>query len=41
MNSTIIKPKNEILKKYVQYFLFFNKADHNALNYTTFPNKNL
>lgn len=20
---------------------FFNKADHNALNYNTFPNKNL
>ncbi|MDN3691402.1 helix-turn-helix transcriptional regulator [Chryseobacterium tructae] len=41
MNSVIIKPKNEILKKYIQYFLFFKKTDHQLLSYTTFPNTNL
>lgn len=41
MNSVIIKPKNKILEKYVQYFLFFRKADPHFLNYTTFPNNNL
>lgn len=41
MKSIIIKPKNELLKKYVQYFLFFEKIDSTILNYTTFPNKNL
>lgn len=41
MNSVIIKPKNEILKKYVQYFLFFEKANLDFLTYTTFPNSNL
>ncbi len=41
MHSVIIRPKNEILQQYVQYFLFFNKADHDILNYTTFPNNNL
>ena len=41
MKSIIIKPKSKILKKYVQYFLFFKKTDSTILNYTTFPNKNL
>lgn len=41
MKSVIIKPKNELLKKYVQYFLFFKKSDNQSLNYTTFPNNNL
>ncbi|MFC4687542.1 helix-turn-helix domain-containing protein [Epilithonimonas pallida] len=41
MNSVIIKPKNEILKNYVQYFLFFEKTNHDFLTYTTFPNSNL
>jgi len=41
MNSVIIKPKNETLKNYVQYFLFFEKANHDFLTYTTFPNSNL
>lgn len=41
MNSVIIKPKNEILKNYVQYFLFFEKKNHDFLTYTTFPNSNL
>ncbi|MBG6063636.1 AraC-like DNA-binding protein [Flavobacterium sp. CG_9.1] len=41
MKSIIIKPKNELLKKYVQYFLFFKKTDSTILNYTTFPNNNL
>jgi len=41
MKSVIIKPKNKILEKYVQYFLFFRKADNHFLNYTTFPNSNL
>lgn len=41
MKSVIIKPKTEILNKYVQYFLFFKKTDSNFLRYTTFPNNNL
>lgn len=41
MKSVIIKPKNEILEKYIQYFLFFSKTDGHFLNYTTFPNSNL
>lgn len=41
MESVIIKPKNEILKKYVQYFLYFKKTDFNRLSYSTFPNNNL
>ncbi|MCZ4243582.1 helix-turn-helix domain-containing protein [Pedobacter punctiformis] len=41
MKSVIIKPQNEILKKYVQYFLFFEKTDNRILNYTTFPNNNI
>lgn len=41
MKSIIIKPKNELLKKYIQYFLFFKKTDSTSLNYTTFPNNNL
>ncbi|WP_410221346.1 helix-turn-helix domain-containing protein [Pedobacter sp.] len=41
MKSVIIKPKNEILKKYIQYFLFFKKTDNHILHYTTFPNNNL
>lgn len=41
MQSVIISPKNEILKRYVQYFLFFKKDDRYSLNYTTFPNSNL
>lgn len=41
MKSVIIKPRNEILRKYVQYFLFFGKTDSTLLNYVTFPNNNL
>lgn len=41
MRSVIIKPKHEILKEYVQYFIFFKKTDNQLLNYTTFPNNNL
>ncbi len=41
MKSIIIKPKNSVLQKYVQYFLFFRKSDNCCLNYTTFPNNNL
>lgn len=41
MKSVIIKPRNEILKKYVQYFLFFEKTEGTLLNYVTFPNNNL
>lgn len=41
METIIIKPINEILKKYVQYFLFLRKSDSNLINYTTFPNSNL
>jgi len=41
MESTIIKPRNEFLKKYVQYFLFFKKSDPGTVSYSTFPNNNL
>ena len=41
MNLVILKPQIEILKQYVQYFLFFKKTDNTFLNYTTFPNNNL
>lgn len=41
MKSVIIKPQNEILRQYVEYFLFFRKTDNDFLNYTTFPNNNL
>lgn len=41
MNTVIIKPKNQMLKKYVQFFMFFKKDNTNILNYTTFPNSNL
>lgn len=41
MKSVIIKPKNKILKKHIQYFLFFKKTDNDFLDYTTFPNNNL
>jgi AraC-like DNA-binding protein len=41
MESVIIKPKNEILKKYIQYFLYFKKTDFNFFSYATFPNNNL
>lgn len=41
MDSIIIKPRNELLKKYVQYFLFFRKSDSGLLSYSTFPNNNL
>lgn len=41
MKSVIIKPKNEFLKQYIQYFLFFKKCENSLLNYTTFPNTNL
>lgn len=41
MKSVIIYPKHELLKKYVQYFLFFKKEDSSSFHYTTFPNTNL
>lgn len=41
MKTVIIKPKHELLKKHIQYFLFFKKTDQSFLNYTTFPNNNL
>lgn len=41
MKSIIIKPKNELLKRHVQYFLFFKKSGNEPLHYTTFPNNNL
>lgn len=41
MKVILIKPKNENLKKYIQYFLFFKKEDNQIINYTTFPNTNL
>lgn len=41
MNINIIKPKNSVLKNYVQYFLFFENGSKNNVTYTTFPNNNL
>lgn len=41
METLIVKPVNEILKKYVEYFLFLRKSDSCLINYTTFPNSNL
>lgn len=41
MKTCLIKPKNNLLKKYVQYFLFFQKEDSSKIEYTTFPNTNL
>jgi len=41
METIILRPENELLKKYVEYFLFLKKSDHNLINYTTFPNSNL
>jgi len=41
MKSVIIRPQSELLKKHVQYFLFFKKTDGTPLKYTTFPNNNL
>ena len=41
MNSLVIKPRNKLLKKYIQYFLFFNKECNDLITYTTFPNNNL
>lgn len=41
MESVIIKPQNEILRQYVEYFLFFRKTNDDFLTYTTFPNNNL
>lgn len=41
MKSVIIKPRNEVLKRHIQYFLFFHKNNDHFLTYTTFPNNNL
>lgn len=41
MQSVIIQPQNQLLKKYVQYFLFFRKSSVETVHYTTFPNNNL
>jgi len=41
METVIIKPLSESLKRYVQYFLFLRKSDSSQVNYTTFPNSNL
>jgi len=30
-----------MLKKYIEYFLYFKKSDFNCLSYSTFPNTNL
>lgn len=41
METKIVKPRHELLKKYVEYFLFLDKSDTQLVNYTTFPNSNL
>ena len=41
METIILRPENELLNKYVEYFLFLRKSDNNLINYTTFPNSNL
>lgn len=41
MNTSIIVPSHPLLKKYVQYFLFFKRDLKEATSYITFPNNNL
>ncbi|RZJ27603.1 MAG: AraC family transcriptional regulator [Chryseobacterium sp.] len=41
METEILKPRNEILRNYVEYFLFLRKPDNKLLNYSTFPNANI
>ncbi|RZM21773.1 MAG: AraC family transcriptional regulator [Pedobacter sp.] len=41
METKILKPQHELLKTYIEYFLFLDKRDNNLVNYTTFPNNNL
>ncbi|RZK38740.1 MAG: AraC family transcriptional regulator [Pedobacter sp.] len=41
METKILKPQHELLKRYIEYFLFLDKHDNNLVNYTTFPNNNL
>lgn len=41
MNTSIIVPSHPLLKKYIQYFLFFKRELKEATSYVTFPNNNL
>ncbi|MEE1947136.1 helix-turn-helix transcriptional regulator [Pedobacter sp. KR3-3] len=41
MNTHIIAPKHPLLKKHIQYFLFFKQDAKVASSYVTFPNNNL
>jgi len=41
MESLVIKPQNAVLKKYIDYFLFFKKTSDQLISYATFPNNNL
>ncbi|RZM07586.1 MAG: AraC family transcriptional regulator, partial [Pedobacter sp.] len=41
METKILKPQHELLKRYIEYFLFLDKRDNNLVDYTTFPNNNL
>ena len=41
METIILKPQHELLKRYIEYFLFLDKRDNNLVDYTTFPNNNL
>lgn len=41
LNTVIVKPESQVLKQYVDYFLFLRKKDDSAVGYTTFPNNNL
>jgi AraC-like DNA-binding protein len=41
MESVVIKPKSVVLKRYIDYFLFFKKDDNKLIRYATFPNNNL
>lgn len=41
MNTHIIAPKHPLLKKHIQYFLFFRQDTKVASSYVTFPNNNL
>jgi AraC-like DNA-binding protein len=41
MNTLIVPVQTPVLKKHIQYFIFFNHDLNSAFSYTTFPNTNL
>lgn len=41
MNTTIVPIQNQVLKEFIQYFIFFNHNLADSFSYQTFPNTNL